>query len=123
MNRPALTRTVLLAAMAFASTAFAASDINKCVTPAGHVTLTDSPCPSGSETVKVINGPDDDAAASSGERYTVARPPARHAALMRTQPARGLSLDVAMLKTARANMQLFDSASQALRAQRIAALQ
>lgn len=123
MNRPAL--SLLLAAMALASTAFAANDINKCVTPAGHVTLTDAACPDGSETVKVINGADDDSASASGaERSTLARPPGRHAALLRaSQPARGLALDVATLKAARANLHTFDAASQALRAQRIAALQ
>lgn len=126
MNSPALTRTLFLAGMVLASTAFAGADINKCVTPSGQVTLTDAVCPDGTETIKVISGPDSGAAApaSSGERYTVARIPARHAALMRsTQPARGLALDVATLKMARAQLQVFDTASQALRSQRLASLQ
>jgi hypothetical protein len=38
-------------------------------------------------------------------------------------PARGLSLDVSTLRAARANMQMFDNATQSLRAQRVAGLQ
>ena len=124
MNSPAITRTLFLAGMVFASAAFAGADINKCITPSGHVTLTDLACPDGSETVKVAAGADEAAPASGPARFSVERMPARPAAPMHTaQPARGLSLDVATLKAARANMQLFDSAAHTLRAQRLAGLQ
>jgi hypothetical protein len=134
MNRPATTRALFLASMVFASAAaFAGNDINKCVQPSGQLTLTDEVCPSGAQTIKVINGQsdsDEGAAAEPGarssgiEHYTLPRMPARHAAAPRaTPPARGLSLDVATLKAARANMQSFDTASQSLRSQRLAGLQ
>ena len=123
MNIPATRRFLFLAGMVFASAAFAGNDINKCITPDGHVTLTDEVCPSDAQTVKVINGaPDSDVAvpARNGiEHYTVARIPARYSRLMRsTQPSGGLALDVATLKAARANLQLL-----APRSQRIAGLQ
>ena len=122
MNTPATRRFLFLAGMVFASAAFAGNDINKCITPDGHVTLTDEVCPSDAQTVKVINGaPDSDVAVARNgiEHYTVARIPARYSKLMRSaQPAGGLSLDVATLKAARANLQLL-----APRSQRIASLQ
>ena len=65
MTSPATTRAIFLAGMAFASGAFASSDINKCVTASGHVTLTDDACPEGTQTVKVISGPADDGEESS----------------------------------------------------------
>ena len=109
----ATTRVLFLAGMLFASAAYAGNDINKCITPEGHVTLTDAPCPGDTETVKVVNG------APGIERVAPAPMPARYTALMRsTRPANGLSLDVATLKAARANLQLL-----APRAQRIAGLQ
>lgn len=131
MNRLATTRAIFLAGMVFASGAFAGnSDIKKCVTDSGHVTLTDDACPTGSQTVKIIGmaSTDDEAAAAPRavvtERYTVERMPARYTTLMKSAtPARGLSLDVSTLRAARANLQSFDSASQALRSQRIAGLQ
>ena len=132
MKSPATARVLLLAGMLFASAAFAGTGINKCVTPSGHVTLTDEVCPGDSETVKVINGTPyaDDSAASAtsarpsagADRYMLPRLPTRFAKPMRnTPPSRGLSLDVATLKLARANMNMFNAAPQ--RSQRIAALQ
>jgi hypothetical protein len=118
----------LAAMMVCASTAFAGADINKCVTPDGHVTLTDEACPGGEQTVKVVNGQSDaDEAMGPGRagapRYTVARMPPRHAELVRgSAPSRGLSLDANMLKMARARLQLIDLAAQAQRAQRLAGL-
>lgn len=126
MNSQALIRTIFLAGMVVASAAFAGADVNKCIAPGGHVTLTDEVCPDGTETVKLVAGmsQDGDAApAPTVERYS-ARMPARAPALSRTAtPARGLALDVATLKAARANLQVFDSASQALRSHRLAGLQ
>lgn len=133
MKSPAI--TFFLAGMVFASAAFAGTDINKCVTPSGQVTLTDAVCPSGAQVVKVISAPaaaDDTstaapqtAARNNGvEHYTLARVPSRYAAPQRfTPPARGLSLDVATLKVARANMHLVESAAQMARSQRLAGLQ
>lgn len=132
MNRLATTRAIFLAGMVFASGAFAGSDIKKCVTESGHVTLTDDDCPTGSQTVKIIGvtSADESSEVASApravatERYTVGRMPARYTTLMKSAtPARGLSLDVSTLRAARANLQLFDSATQSLRSQRIAALQ
>ena len=127
MNQPAHRRIIFLAGMLVACAAFAGNDVNKCITASGHVTLTDEACPADAATVKVINGaPDDDAPAATvvrtgAEHYAAARMPTRYAALARaTEPARGLALDVATLKAARANMHLFDAAR---RAPRLAGLQ
>lgn len=125
MNSAAITRTLFLAGMVAASAAFAGADVNKCVAPTGHVTLTDEVCPDGTDTVKLVNGMAEGSgitAAPTVERYS-ARLPARPLALARTTPSRGLALDVATLKAARANLHVFDSASQALRSQRLAGLQ
>ncbi|MES2317153.1 MAG: DUF4124 domain-containing protein [Pseudomonadota bacterium] len=133
MKSPATARVLFLAGMVFASAAFAGTGINKCVTPSGHVTLTDEVCPGDSETVKVINGTDADDTASTAapatnrssagvERYMLPRLPTRFAKQSRYTPSSGgLSLDVATLKAARVNMQMFNTAPP--RAQRIAALQ
>lgn len=137
MNTTATTRALFLAGMVFGSGAFAGNDINKCVTPAGHVTLTDDACPSGSHTVKVISGPaeaDEHGTPAApaptvlqsayNERFTVGRLPPRYVTLMKSPtPARGLALDVATLRAARLNMHLLDNAAQALRAQRLVSLQ
>ncbi len=134
MNSHASTRAIFLAGMLFASSAFAAgNDINKCVTPSGHVTLTDEVCPNGSQAVKIISAPAsaDTAPAAPAmartvptERYSVARIPARYVTLMKSStPARGLSLDISTLRAARANMQMFDNASESLKLQRVAGLQ
>ena len=133
MYSKATSSAFFLASMVFASSAFA-TDINKCVTASGGVTLTDEVCPSGAQTVKVISAPVDSvaeetaSAAPAGrpgiERHTMARMPTHFATLVRSaQPARGLSLDIATLKAARANMRIVDSAAQAMRSQRLASLQ
>ena len=131
MNHQKITRALFLSGMVLASGAFgASSDVKKCVTEAGHVTLTDEACPSGSHTVKIISGPaaaDTDPARSAppASRAAPAAPvPVRYAALMKgSAPARGLALDVSTLRAARANMQMFDNATRSLRAQRVAGLQ
>jgi hypothetical protein len=126
MNSQALTRTLFLASMVLASAAFAGTDVNKCIAPGGQVTLTDAACPDGTDTVKLVAGmgQDGDAAAPAPtvERYN-ARLPSRLPPLARTTPARGLALDVATLKAARANLQVFDASAQVLRAHRLAGLQ
>lgn len=137
MKSPAF--TFLFAGMVFASAAFAGNDINKCVTASGQVTLTDEVCPSGAQVVKVISAPSDTdttpaptlahtrqttVRAASIEHISLARMPSRYAAPQRfTPPSRGLSLDVATLKVARANMHLVESAAQIARSQRFAGLQ
>jgi hypothetical protein len=133
MNRQLAARALLLASVVFASSAFAGSnDIQKCVTDAGHVTLTDELCPSGTQSVKVISGPGDaeeqaDAPrvrTMSTERFGPARVPARIVAqLKHSAPSRGLTLDVSTLRAARATMQMVDNASASLRQQRLAGLQ
>lgn len=127
MNQPATTCAIFLAGMVFTCSALA-SDINKCVAPSGTVTLTDEPCPSGQDTVKVFSGPSDSPvipaqAVATPERFTVGRLPPRFVTLgTNPKPARGLALDVATLRAARLNMHLLDNAADVLRSQRIASL-
>lgn len=125
MNTQAITRTLFLAGMVAASAAFAGADVNKCIAPGGHVTLTDEVCPDGTETIKLVTGMAEDSGAAPAPTaaHYGARLPARPAALARTTaPSRGLALDVATLKAARANLHVIDMASQALRSQRLAGL-
>lgn len=132
MNTQATARTLFIACMVFASSAFA-TDINKCVDASGLVTLTDAVCPGGTHASKVISGPSDNIDESTAaapvsrptvEHYAAQRVPARTAPFARaTAPARGLSLDIATLKAARANMLLVDNAAQSTRSQRLAGLQ
>jgi hypothetical protein len=136
MKRQIATRAIIIASMVCASSAFAGStDVKKCISESGQVTLTDEACPSGAQTVKIISTPGaigneqpaGDTAESrvvASERYGSARIPVRYPALLRTStPARGLSLDVTTLRAARASMQMFDNASHSLRQQRVAGLQ
>lgn len=130
MNHHTALKAIFLASMALASGSFAASsEVRKCVTETGHVTLTDEVCPSGSDTVKIISGPADSEAsapaqpAPASERAST-RMPKRYATMLTSSvPARGLSLDASTLRAARANMHMLDHAAQASRSQRIAALQ
>ena len=129
MTRPAT--ALFLASMLIASAAFAGTDINKCVSASGQVTLTDEVCPGDTQSVKVSNGvsdSDDGEVAvaprivNGVEHYKMAHLPARAGAPLRaTPPARGLALDVATLKNARAHLQLVDAAAQ--HAPRLAGLQ
>ena len=136
MNRQIAAGAILIASMVCASSAFAGStDVKKCISESGQVTLTDEACPSGAQTVKIISTPSatggDQYGAESAEprvltaeRYGAVRIPARAPALSRSAaPARGLSLDVTTLRAARASMQMFDNATQSLRQQRVAGLQ
>ncbi|MFL6660053.1 MAG: DUF4124 domain-containing protein [Massilia sp.] len=124
-------RLLFLVSMACAGAAYAGSDINKCVTPSGEVTLTDAPCADGAQTEKLVAAGSEESNAqivpvrSRGiEHYTLPRMPARSVAVNPGAPlARGLARDVATLKAARANLVQYDSAAQALRNQRLASLQ
>lgn len=135
MNRQASTRAILLVGLMFASSAFAGNaGIKKCITESGHVTLTDAVCPGDTHSVQIISAPaaESDPArqaaseprAIATERFAATRMPSRIATLMKsTAPARGLSLDMATLRAARANMQMVDNATESLRVQRLAGLQ
>ena len=131
MKRHTAACTAILSSILFASTAFAGSDINKCVAPSGAVTLTDEACPSNTHSVKLIATPDTDSADTPAphagprmptvERFASAPMPLRFATSMRSPaPARGMTLDVATLKAAKANLHLFDMAAP--RTQRLAGL-
>ncbi len=130
MSHHLATCAVLLSSLVFASSANAGSEINKCIAPSGAVTLTDEPCPANTHGVKVVSAPADAGSGTdaptagprtiSVERYASAPMPVRFAPPMRSPaPARGMSLDAATLKAAKANLTLFDMGTQ--RAQRIAA--
>lgn len=57
MKRPAKLYSLITAAVvALAAPATFAADIVKCVDPAGHVTLTDQPCETGSASIRVERG-------------------------------------------------------------------
>jgi hypothetical protein len=130
MTMPATTRAAVLASAmfactAFAGSAFASSDINKCIAPSGTITLTDDTCPSGEQTVKLVQGSADagEHPAAQGsvvpERFTVGRLPPRYVTLAKNpKPQRGLALDVATLRAAKLNMHLLDNAAQVLRSRR-----
>lgn len=132
MNRTIATRAIFLAAMVLAPSAFAGSaQVQKCVTEAGHVTLTDEACPGGTQSVKVISAPSaaiDQKTTQTrtvvAERFSPAAMPVRYATVMNSvAPARGLPQDVTTLRVARANMHMYDNATQSLRLQRVAGLQ
>lgn len=126
MKRQATVSTLFLAALFFGSGASATSDINKCVSENGQVTITDEQCPEDARAVKLVSQASDSDTEESPtvrtvlvERYALPRTPARYTKPMRSlTPARGLSLDVATLKAARANLMLFDSS----RTQRLAGM-
>lgn len=132
MNRRAATCTAILSSILFASTAFAGSEINKCVAPSGAVTLTDEACPSNTLSIKLVAATSAPETAETPpphagprmptvERFTSAPMPLRFATRMRSPaPARAMTLDVATLKAAKANLHLFDMASP--RSQRLAGL-
>ncbi len=135
MKATALAHAIFAASVIFSGSAYAGSDVHKCVAPAGKVTLTDETCPEGTRTVKIISGPpqmdrvdpsQEQAAVEAEapmERYTVSRLPSRYVTLMHSpKPARGLSLDVATLKQARANLAALDSRPATLRGPRVASL-
>lgn len=124
------TRTLFIAALFATSSAFAGAEVHKCVGSAGQVLLTDEACPSDTETVKIIAGPAqaDDAAVqavTTAPEDVAAAPIAvatatagivqyrmsRYAFMTVPRKPRGMALDVAMLKQARANLALQDVAT------------
>ncbi len=132
MHRHTATCAAILSSILFASTACAGPEINKCVAATGAVTLTDEPCPSNTRGIKLVAAtPDTESAETPAphagprmptvERFTSAPMVLRFATPMRSPaPARGMKLDVATLKAAKANLHLFDMASP--RSQRLAGL-
>lgn len=136
MNRQPLNRILFLASMCVATTAFAGSEIIKCIDAAEHVTLTDQACDSASvaapveamasEAAMADEAPAPVIAPKTGtrERVLVARSALPRAPLAAKGPAArsSLALDVAMLKVARLNLQVSDHAAAAMRQQRLARL-
>ena len=126
MKHQAAVSTFFLAALFFGSGASATAEINKCVSENGQVTITDERCPEDARAVKLAGQASDSELAETPtvravlvERHALPRMPVRASKPMRSlAPARGLSLDVATLKAARANLVLFDSA----RTQRLAGM-
>ncbi|MEO7580744.1 MAG: DUF4124 domain-containing protein, partial [Massilia sp.] len=59
-------KAILVASLLAASTAFAGSDIYKCVDQDGRTTLTDEPCESGSKTVVLAAGAESPAVMAAG---------------------------------------------------------
>lgn len=135
MSRYACQLSLILIAAAAAPGALAGPDILKCVDSAGHVTLTDQPCPKGSRVTLVIPdaGPPRPAArtqaggsgsagatGSGGDEPAAAMPPAPAPASERVPPPppRGkyktqskpapLSRDETTLRAARMRMAIMD---------------
>jgi hypothetical protein len=109
-----LTRTVLLASMALGSVALADAPIVKCTDAQGRITLTDAGCPTSSDMEIVLGSnnesPGDAHAAYSSSSAHSTRRPVRRALMAYRQPVeRGLSLDVATLKAAKAAFVVLDS--------------
>ncbi len=146
-----ITRTIFLAGMAISAGSVAGPDIVKCIDAEGKVTFTDAQCPGSTQTVAVVLGntasaaetidvvhavdnpaenqadvqsPEPVIAQASVERdYSIRLPMRRPLPIVRNQSTgSALSRDVATLKAARANLQLLDTAHQAMRAQRVAGL-
>lgn len=135
MNRPAFHRTLFLAALLVASTAFAGAEVNKCVDGDGRITLTDEPCPAGAHSELLASTPgaaplEDDAgtpeAASHGEalqRVVAAPARLRHDTWVKKPvPGRRFAVDIATLKAARQNLRQFDHAAATMRSGRLAGL-
>ena len=121
MTTNTTTRALFIAGLFAASTAFASAEVHKCVGDSGQVLLTDEACPADTQTIKIITGPAqaDDAAV---EAVTTAPEPvithnvvayrmSRYAFMTVPRKPRGMALDAAMLKQARANLALQDIAA------------
>jgi len=118
MKRLASQLTLMCAALAAMPAALAGSEILKCVDGAGHVTLTDQPCESGSQATRLVSNAAPEPATGVTETRPLAvqryeAPPAMHRQqAWRPQVAqrdRPLARDVATLKAARAQLLLIDS--------------
>ena len=132
MKRIALIRSFLLAGVILSQSVSAGTDIIKCVDAQGNVTLTDAACPGNAKAAVLVAGSDQTEAAPvigdmpeiesvAAERYSMPRIARRELPPLKPQSAmRPMARDVATLKAARANLMLLDSASQSLRAQRLA---
>ncbi|MFC5462156.1 DUF4124 domain-containing protein [Massilia niabensis] len=133
MKRLASQVSLILAALAATPAALAGSEILKCVDSAGHVTLTDQPCDSGSRATRlvVVASPavlsSEPAAPSSEPSAQPAQPQAVAVQRYEAPPAilrqqnwrprmpnrdRPLARDVATLKAARAQLMLSDAVRQ-----------
>ena len=141
MNRQTFRTSIFIASMLAASAAFAGADIVKCVDNSGRVTLTDSQCSEGVQTVVVAGAADvppsaaDQAPAAdtaalqpqaarrtSIERIVLAPAQLRHDSWSAPRAGRMLARDVETLKAARVSMQVLDEASSSQRHQRLAGL-
>ena len=141
MNRTTIRSSLLLTALFAASAAFASSaDIVKCVGQDGHVTLTDSQCRAGVQSVVVAASAETPAVAAPEvhaiEAGTVAAPPVRRITRLAYTPApfqhdswsapraknRLLARDVETLKAARLSRKVLDQASASAKHQRVAGL-
>ena len=122
MKRLASQLSIVFAAIAAAPAALAGSEILKCVDGAGHVTLTDQACESGSRVTRLTSASTQDSApdtpatsdtqAVSVQRYE-ATPALVRQQTWRPRVApnrdRPLARDVATLKAARAQLLLIDA--------------
>ncbi|VXC04250.1 DUF4124 domain-containing protein [Massilia sp. 9I] len=114
-----LSLSILVAALAAASaSAFAGSDIVKCIDGAGRVTLTDQPCDGGAATVRLASSPADEGI-TRAEPYPLAvehavlpPAPAQRRHLLPRVKAKPMMRDVATLKAARAQFLLLDAGSK-----------
>lgn len=141
MNRQTFRTSIFITSMLAASAAFAGADVVKCVDNSGRVTLTDSQCSEGVQTVLVAGSADAPAAASNEaqaadtaalpvqaarrtpiERIVLAPAQLRHDSWTAPRAGRMLSRDVETLKAARVSMQVLDEASSSMRHQRVAGL-
>lgn len=137
MNRQTFRSSIFITAMLAASAAFAAGDIVKCVDQNGKVTLTESQCSDGVQTVLLAgDAPAVAADAAAGDATIPAAPARRATQRVAYTPAaidhdtwtapksngRPLARDVETLKAARISMRVMDEASSTLRHQRLAGL-
>jgi hypothetical protein len=151
MIHRALSCSMFFAGLMLSSAVFADAAIVKCIDADGKVTLTDSRCPTATQTVAVVVGAtepapsgeadeadgDNETALISGEspaapvavtapsieRYNAAAWTRRDLPGVRKYASGALARDVATLKAARHSLMLQDSAAQTARSQRLAGLQ
>ena len=119
MQATALARALVIASIVVANGACAGADVHKCIDTSGHVTLTDEACPSNSSIVKIVtgaaNGIDTATSSEHAEPSSTYHARTSHFATLYVAPRpRGMALDVAMLKQARARLHLQDNAPRPL---------
>jgi hypothetical protein len=139
MNRHTFRSSIFITAMLAASAAFAGADIVKCVDQNGKVTLTDSQCSEGVQTVvmqaEAAPALPSDATIAEGavqpaapamrrvapQRVAYAPQQIQHDSWSPARPAgKMLSRDVETLRAARLSMRVMDEASASSRHQRLA---